>query len=283
MDVRKVLVSLPKRGILTSLLKRGVVPYAIAAVILIAGLTGVAAETGTFSGSATPTPAPSVASASSGDNQQIPGFPAAGGGDNIVQVINRTDGAFKTDGRVKLTQIPGPNVGPKNEAIAFSSCANCDTIAVALQIDLVNATARNVRPLNLGKAINYQCPHCATAAIAIQKLIPVADPTQVPEDAREEVRAMNAELRDLRADLSGGGYSFFQALTYIDTVIVPEFNKLAGSLDVSRDVETDPTTPGAAPLTSPSDSPSASTTPTASGAPTQSPTPSPEPTPSASP
>lgn len=260
--------------VLRSLLKRGAIPYVVAAVLLV-GLTGVAAATGTFSGGTTPTPTSSVAAATS-TNGQIAGFPAAGGGDNIVQVINHSDGRVKMDGRVRLDQISGPNVGPKNEAFSFSSCTDCDTVAVALQIDLYQAGAHDVQPFNKAVALNYQCTHCVTVALAFQYAIPVADPKQVPSDVKKMIQEMNDELSIIRNPHE----SVTDAVQQVNAVI-SQFQEYAVDLTAQQDQATDPTTPGASPVPDQSSSPGAS--PTVSGSPTPSPTPSLQATPSSSP
>jgi putative peptide zinc metalloprotease protein len=276
-EVPKILASLPTRGILRSLLKRSVIPYAIAAVVVLAGITGVAAETGTFS-SATPTPTPAVATASSAGDSLLAGFPAAGGGANIVQVKNHTDGRFRMGGNVKVNQIPGPNAGPKNEAFAYSSCTDCQTMAVALEINLISTSARNIQPLNLAVAVNYRCTRCVTYARAIQYDIQVADPNQVRSDVRELVRQMDATLNHIKTSDD----TFAQALAEVNTVI-GQFDQLGMYLTDRQDMATDPTTPGATVMPSEDASPAASPTTTVSGAPTASSSPSPEATPSNSP
>jgi hypothetical protein len=253
---------------LKSLLKRGLAPYAIAAVVLLAGVTGVLAETGTFSGTASPTPTPSAGGAS-GATAGIAGFPAAGGGDNIVQVVNHSDGQFRMGGRTQLNRIPGPTVGPKNEAVAFSSCTGCQTMAVALQIDLMGPAAHNVQPFNEAQPTNYRCNGCATLAWALQYVITVDDPTQVPPDVRNLMQQMDATLRDIQT----GNYTLNQAISRVEAVIA-QFQELAGSLIEQRQIATDPTTPGASPLP---ETTSPSATPTVSGSPTESPTPAAQP------
>jgi len=257
---------------LESLLKRGLAPYLIAAVVLLAGVTGVVAETGAFSGS--PSPTPSAADSSAGSAQAVGGYPAAGGGDNIVQVINHADSHFRMDGKVKLDQIPGPTAGPKNEAIAFSSCTGCQTMAVALQINLISPEARNIQPLNKGSAVNYRCTSCVTYGRAIQYDIQVVDTSQIPSDVRELMRQMDATLNHIKTSDD----SFDQALAEVNGVIA-QFKELAGYLDDKAEMTTDPTTPGASPLPP---SPAPSSSPSQSGAPAESPTPSPQPSPTSS-
>jgi putative peptide zinc metalloprotease protein len=244
----------------------------VAAVVVLLALTGgVAAATGALTDSTSPTATPGASTSTTPSRSMIPGFPAAGGADNIVQVINHTDRAFKSGGRDKVSQINGPNVGPKNQAFAFSSCTNCSTVAIALQIVLRNANANNVQPQNAAVAVNYQCTGCVTCAIAIQDVIPVADPTQIPVEVRQQATHIDAELRDLQASATGAGYAFTcPGITdYANAVVLGQLQTLAGAIDVKRDVQTAPTTPGASPMASPS--------PTVSGSPTESATATPQP------
>src|SRR5205823_6600854 len=263
--------------VLTSLLKRGIVPYIVAAVVVLAGLSGAAAATGTLSSDSTTTPA------GSGSTNQLAGYPAAGGANNIVQVINHSDGQSRMNGRVQLNQIPGPNAGPKNEAFAYSSCVNCRSVAVAVQIDLIGPAARNIQPQNIGVALNYGCTDCATGAFAIQDVIQVADPTQIPSDVRDKVPAINAQIRDFSARYSTNpSITLGEAKAFAEAIYAQLKDLVDSVVDIKQDLQTDPTTPGASPLASAPDSPespSASATPTVSGAPTE----SPQPTPSNSP
>ena len=281
--MEKIRTLLGTRGaMLTALLKRGGVPYLAAGVVLLLGVSGVAvaAETGTFSSSPASTPPPSVAAAAATDTGQLAGFPAAGGGNNIVQVINHADGHFRMDGKVKVNQIPGPNAGPKNVAFAYSSCTDCQTMAVALEINLISTNARNIQPLNEAVAVNYRCTRCVTYARAIQYDIQVDDPNQVRSDVRDLTRQMDAALKHIKSSHE----AFLQALDEVNTVVA-EFNELGTYLKDQHDMATDPMTPGASPLPPASDSPSDSPAPTVSGAPVESPSPSPstQPTPSTSP
>ena len=279
--MEKIRKLLGTRGtMLQALLKRGGVPYLAAGVVLLLGVSGVAvaAETGTFSSSPSTSPPPSVAAPASSDTSQLAGFPAAGGGNNIVQVINHADGHFRMDGKVKLNQIPGPNAGPQNLAFAYSSCTDCQTMAVALEINLISTTARNIQPLNKAVAINYRCTRCVTYARAIQYDIQVDDPHQVRSDVRDLTRQMDATLKHIKSSHE----TFLQALDDVNAVIA-EFKGLGTYLKDQHDMATDPMTPGASPLPPASDSPTDSPTPTVSGAPVESPLPSPQATPSPSP
>ena len=252
--------------LLASLAKHRRIVYPIAGLVVLLGLSaGGLAASGTLSGStpaATEQPSAGTADSSGGNGG---GFPAANGRNNIVQVINYTDGSVKSGGRDDVTHMWGPNVGPKNEAVAFSSCVKCSTAAIAIQIVVVDAKVRNFQPLNMAEAVNYQCSGCTTCAVAIQYFIQVSDPTVIPNDVRKQVKLIDAELRDLPTAMAPKyPYDCLGINAFVDDVFIAQLKQLVGSLDVKRHTETAPTTPGASPMASPSPSPTPSAQPTSS-------------------
>lgn len=158
---------------------------------------------------------------------------SGGGGDNFVQVVNRKDDRLRVRGSIQINHIEGDNVSPLNEALAYSQCDGCQTIAVALQIDLVSRDATSVTPQNYAYAINYQCTGCTTVARALQYVIPVDDPDQVPDEVRELQRRMDAELRQASRDPHE---TLDEAEARVDTV-VGQFQDLANSLYEQRDAQ----------------------------------------------
>jgi putative peptide zinc metalloprotease protein len=223
-----------------------------------------------------PSASPS-ASASPSDSIDV----AGGGGKNIVQVSNKQDGRLLVDGRVQLNTIPAPRVAPVNIAGAFSSCTDCQTVALAFQVSLYKIGAPYVTPQNAAVAVNYACTRCVTIAVAKQWVIPVDDPTNPPQDARAMVTDMNRELAGMRSRQTSAG----EAITAIDDV-VNRYNNLVGFLTTKTSTATDSTTPGAT-ASPPTPSPdSASPSPDATGVsptPTSSPTAQSQPTPTPSP
>lgn len=166
-----------------------------------------------------------------------------GGAKNVVHVRNRSDGRLRVRGRIQLNRIPGPNVEPVNLALAYGSCTGCQTYAVALQIDLISRTADRVAPQNAAVAVNYECTDCKTVATAIQYVISVDDPTEVPHDVRELIRDMEMELRVLSKDKS---ISVTEAEARIN-LVVGRFQRLAEGLRQERDEKTETTSPNAEP------------------------------------
>src|SRR5690348_3671835 len=184
------------------------------------------------------------------------GAPGGGGGaKNIVQVRNFSNGTLQVAGRVQVNSVPAPNVAPANIALAFSSCVNCQSLAVALQINLVGPGVRDFHPENAAAATNAACTGCDTVAAAFQYDIGVDDPTQLPPEVRQLVAAMKAEL----AHIDSSSLTLAQAISEIDGVIA-QFSNRAASLISQRDEATVPSTPGTSPTP-------ASTTPSPAGTP----------------
>jgi hypothetical protein len=226
-----------------------------------------------------------------------------GGGNNVVRIDNHNDGRMLIRGNVDLNRIPGPNVGPVNAAYAYSSCTDCQTIAVALQINLISRTATHIAPENYAVAINQRCTRCVTVARAIQYTYQVDDPQNTPKEVSDLLNEMDRTLREIANDK---GISLAEAEGRINAVIA-QFRDLAASLNDQRQADTadngsgtpgpagTPTTTGtpqatgtvAPTSTATPGTPSASPSPTAGSTPTPSPAITPAatatPTPSASP
>ena len=121
-------------------------------------------------------------------------------GRNVVFVLNRKDGDLRVRGRVRLVHVKGDRAEPVNAAFAYSSCTDCQSYAVALEIALVSPNASVIAPQNQARALNYECTRCVTLARAIQYVYAVDDPDMVPDNVGRLVREMERELRDVSRD-----------------------------------------------------------------------------------
>jgi putative peptide zinc metalloprotease protein len=117
-----------------------------------------------------------------------------------VIVVNHTDGRLAIRGNVQVTREPGMVAAPQNFAFARASCTDCQTIAVALQLNFASTTARYVAPQNVAVASNDLCSGCTTIALAYQVFFTVDDPTAMPDGVRDVMRDLDAELRAVSTD-----------------------------------------------------------------------------------
>ena len=159
-----------------------------------------------------------------------------GNGQNAVIVHNCTDNRLRVSAAIQLNTIPGHIVKPLNEAYAEGSCFHCQTLAVALQIDLYSAErANDIEPQNYAVAINTGCTGCVTVARAIQYVQGVDDPRDVSQDISYDVEALSAELTAIQSDPSA---TLPDAEARLNAVMA-RFNVLAGTLNEQRDEHDD--------------------------------------------
>ncbi|MGI8856252.1 MAG: hypothetical protein ACR2JW_10910 [Thermomicrobiales bacterium] len=194
------------------------------------------------------------------DNQNRGNF------NNIVKVNNKTDNRLRVKAKIQLNRIPGDTVEPQNDAEAYGSCTDCQTFAVALQIDLRSRTATTVAPQNVAVALNVKCTRCTTVADAYQYVVPVDDPMQVPDNVKDLINQMQQQLNAVAHDKDE---TVGDAEAKINAVIA-QFKDLGQSLYQQRDQKSDDDSPGA---TVPPDA--TVLTPTPTTAPQNTPTPTP--------
>jgi hypothetical protein len=153
-------------------------------------------------------------------------------GKNIISVVNRQL-PIDLQGRVQLNVFGGVSASPQNLAWSYGSCTTCDTVSLALQVNVVgNSTVVHAR--NLAVAQNFKCPGCKTVAVALQYIIVVQTQNiaaAVPPDAIGLVNRMNQEFKAMAADpnitpaeaiarTNGVLYQFSSLLHYLLTQIV---------------------------------------------------------------
>lgn len=161
----------------------------------VAPAVSTSSPTASPSATASGTPASGApATTTTRDNVDYQEIPEGGGSYNVVRVQNKTDNRLRLKAKIQLNHIPGNNVQPVNYAEAIGSCTNCQTFAVALQIDLRSRTASVVAPKNAAVALNIKCTNCHTVADAYQYVVPVDDPTQTPDNVKELIKRMQHEF-----------------------------------------------------------------------------------------
>jgi hypothetical protein len=160
-----------------------------------------------------------------------------GNGRNEVYLHNCTDNRLRVRASIQLNTIRGRTVDPLNVAYAESTCDEpCQTLAVALQIDLYSAErATNVQPENYAVAINNRCNGCKTVAHAVQYAQGVEDPRDISAEISDTVEELSRELSSIQSDRS---VTLAEAESRVDAVIA-RFNTLGGTLREQRDERND--------------------------------------------
>ncbi len=127
------------------------------------------------------------------DEDQYGEDATAGGRSTVVRVENRKDGRIRVRTNLQFNRIEGDRVVPENVADAYSNCTDCQSFAVAVQINVYERGASVVAPRNTASAVNDNCLRCVTIARAYQYVIPVDDVDAIPNEVDRLVRAINKE------------------------------------------------------------------------------------------
>jgi putative peptide zinc metalloprotease protein len=191
---------------------------------------------------------------------------AAKAEDSTAVAVNLRDGAdiFRLAFHIVRTQQDV--VDNSNAAVAFASCSDCQTIAVAFQVVLVFSDPSVVDPTNLALAYNFECTSCDTLASAYQWVLTTGGPVHFTAAGNQQIAELRRQLRDLLAS----DLPIDQMQTQIDqiaaelqqviqTELVPAGNS-GGSQSGGSDTTTTETTPTTTTETTPTDTTGTTTT-----------------------
>ena len=116
--------------------------------------------------------------------------------DNTAVATNTKDGksVFKLAFSVK--KVTG-DVDAANTAVAYSSCTDCRTVAVAIQIVLVSEVD-SATPENVAVAINYDCTECETLARAFQFVYGDGQELEFTKEGKARLHDLKKRVQDLK-------------------------------------------------------------------------------------
>jgi putative peptide zinc metalloprotease protein len=174
--------------------------------------------------------------------------------DNEAVAVNTTDGASVFRLAFSIVKVADGVVDQENLAVAYASCTDCRTVALAFQVVIVMGDADYVAPVNQAGALNDQCVECLTFASATQIVLRVDHPvTLSPEGWRRaallaaRMAALEGQIDTLTAAQVAAEVSAIEKelLAILDEELVP-----VGSQGRDRDTGAGgPTTTAAAPVT----------------------------------
>jgi putative peptide zinc metalloprotease protein len=132
-----------------------------------------------------------------------PGAAHAGGdgrsGDNSAVAINTKDGSSLFKFSFSLKKVLGEIVDNQNAAVAYASCEQCRTTAIAIQIVLVVGSPSTVTPENYAVSVNENCTLCETFSAALQFVVGVDDPSVgLTKQGQRELKEILKEFRALK-------------------------------------------------------------------------------------
>jgi putative peptide zinc metalloprotease protein len=116
---------------------------------------------------------------------------------NLAYAVNQTDGSSIFELAFQIVHITGDTVDPTNAAIAYSSCTDCRTVSVAIQIVIYDDNPSTFTPGNGAAAVNSSCDTCVSIADAYQFVFAGGPDVHLSNDGRKRLKDLKAQLRDL--------------------------------------------------------------------------------------
>ncbi len=111
-----------------------------------------------------------------------------------VSAQNQKSGALVARAKTSVAHDPGPTVTNVNQAYAHATCTDCRTVAVAVQVVLVEGPTTDFRPTNVALALNENCLRCATFAFARQEVLSPGRHIEISDSAKGAIKQIQAQI-----------------------------------------------------------------------------------------
>jgi putative peptide zinc metalloprotease protein len=82
--------------------------------------------------------------------------------------------------------------------VAFSSCTDCSSTAIAIEVVLITGDASIVTPTNLALAYNFECQSCISIAEAYQFVFSTGGQVHFTAEGNQELAQIRRDLEALR-------------------------------------------------------------------------------------
>jgi putative peptide zinc metalloprotease protein len=125
---------------------------------------------------------------------------AAYAGDNAAIAVNTKDGTTVFKVAFAIRHVMGDVVDQTNGAVAYSSCTDCASVAVAFEIVLVEGDPSTVTPTNVAIAFNENCDTCVAVAEAYQFVLGTGGIVHFDSEGNRILSEIRRELHSLRKE-----------------------------------------------------------------------------------
>lgn len=119
-------------------------------------------------------------------------------GDTTAVAINTRDGMDMFRLAFRISRVMSDTVDTSNAAAAVSSCTDCETVAIAIQVVLILSDPTVVAPENLAVALNVECDLCSTLASAYQMVMTTGGPVTFTPEGHKQIADIRRRLLELR-------------------------------------------------------------------------------------
>jgi putative peptide zinc metalloprotease protein len=165
----------------------------------------------------------------------VAGTPAtAASPENSAIAINTKDGATVVKTAFAIRHVMSGIVDNTNAAIAYASCKSCTTVAIAIEIVLVESSPTVFTPTNAAVAYNELCSLCITVANALQFVVTTGGPVRFDERGAETLDQVRDELDNLKDALKEGKLTLEQLQARVETIRLSIIDVLQNHLVPAR-------------------------------------------------
>ena len=142
---------------------------------------------------------------------------ADSGANNVVLARNSTDATSVTRDRLQIARAASDTVGNENVASAQSTgCVSCRTVAVAIQVVIVESYPSDFHPANAAAAANGGCDSCTTYAFAYQDIVQPGRVVYFSGDAQRRLNELRMQVDAVASDTT---LSFLDMKAQLDGLV----------------------------------------------------------------
>jgi putative peptide zinc metalloprotease protein len=117
--------------------------------------------------------------------------------DNAAVAINTKDGTSIFRVAFKIARVNQDIVDSTNAAVAWSSCTDCEAVAIAFQVVLIFSDPEVASPTNLALAVNFECDACVSFASAFQWALTTDGPVHFTPEGNRQLAEVRQRLHEL--------------------------------------------------------------------------------------
>lgn len=126
------------------------------------------------------------------------GRPATAAADNAAIAVNTKDGTTVFKVAFAIRRVMSDVVNETNAAVAYNSCSDCASVAIAFEIVLVEGDASTITPTNIAIAFNENCTTCVAVAEAYQFVLGTGGLVHFDAEGNKILADIRRELRSLK-------------------------------------------------------------------------------------
>jgi putative peptide zinc metalloprotease protein len=126
--------------------------------------------------------------------------PAPASADNAAIAVNTKDGTTVFKVAFAIRHVMSDVVDETNAAVAYNSCTDCASVAIAFEIVLIESDASVISPTNLAIAFNENCTTCIAVAEAYQFVLGTGGLVHFDAEGNRILAELRRRLHALRKE-----------------------------------------------------------------------------------